>query len=90
MSETSRLASALGGEVENQTHQIDLVARRIADLAEIGEETAAGAERSSSATAQQLAALGELAQASERLSDAAARLLRSTERFRVDGAAPPG
>jgi len=57
----------------------------MSELATIGDDAAAGAQRTSSATRHQIASLGELAEAAERLAAAVVRLTASTKRFRVDG-----
>ncbi|MGH7537671.1 MAG: methyl-accepting chemotaxis protein [Gemmatimonadales bacterium] len=85
LNDTTQFATTFAGETEDQARQIDVVVRRMGELSTIGEEAAAGAQRTSTATRQQLASLGELAEAAERLSAAAARLAESTRRFRVDG-----
>ena len=86
LNETTQFATTFSGETEDQARQIDVVVRRMSDLAGIGEEAAAGAHRTSGATKGQLTSLGELAEAAERLTAAATRLSESTRRFRVDGA----
>jgi methyl-accepting chemotaxis protein len=85
LNDTTQFATTFSHETEDQARQIDVVVRRMGDLAGIGEEAAAGAHRTSSATKGQLTSLGELAEAAERLSAAATRLTQSTRRFRVDG-----
>jgi methyl-accepting chemotaxis protein len=57
----------------------------MSELSSIGDDAAAGAQRTSSATRNQIASLGELAEAAERLTAAVVRLTASTKRFRVDG-----
>jgi methyl-accepting chemotaxis protein len=87
LNETTQFATTFSGETEDQARQIDVVVRRMGDLAGIGEEAAAGAHRTSSATQGQLSSLGELAEAAERLTAAATQLSQSTRRFRVEGVA---
>jgi methyl-accepting chemotaxis protein len=85
LNDTTQFATTFVGEAEDQARQIDLVVRRMNDLAGIGEEAAAGAQRTASATKGQLFSLGELGEAAERLGAAAARLTEAARRFRVDG-----
>ncbi|HEY6109396.1 MAG TPA: hypothetical protein VIV56_10920, partial [Gemmatimonadales bacterium] len=87
LNDTTQFATTFAGEAEDQARQIDLVVRRMTDLAGIGEEAAAGAQRTASATKGQLSSVGELGEAAQRLGAAAARLTESARRFRVDGAA---
>jgi methyl-accepting chemotaxis protein len=87
LNETTQFATTFSAETEDQARQIDVVVRRMSDLAGIGEEAAAGAHRTSGATKGQLISLAELADAAERLTAAATQLNQSTRRFRVDGAA---
>jgi methyl-accepting chemotaxis protein len=86
LNETTQFATTFSAETEDQARQIDVVVRRMTDLAGIGEEAAAGAQRTSGATKGQLTSLAELAEAAERLTSAATQLNQSTRRFRVDGA----
>ncbi len=83
--DTTQFASAFTEETADQARQIDLVVRRMGELAGIADEAAAGAADTFASTRTQLAALAELGEAAERLSGAAARLTQSTQRFRVDG-----
>ena len=85
LSDTTQFATTFAGEAEDQARQIDVVVRRMTDLAGIGEEAAAGAQRTASATKGQLFSVGELSEAAERLGAAAARLTEAARRFRVDG-----
>ena len=87
LNDTTQFATTFAGEAEDQARQIDLVVRRMTDLAGIGEEAAAGAQRTATATKGQLSSVGELAETAQRLGAAAARLTESARRFRVDGAA---
>ena len=87
LNDTTQFATTFAGEAEDQARQIDLVVRRMTDLAGIGVEAAAGAQRTASATKGQLSSVGELGEAAQRLGAAAARLTESARRFRVDGAA---
>jgi methyl-accepting chemotaxis protein len=89
LNDTTQFATTLAVNAEDQVHQIDVVVQHISELATIGEAAAAGAERTSSATREQISALVELTRASDQLSATAARLMESTRRFRVDGTASP-
>jgi len=86
---TTRVATTFSVDAEAQTHHIEVVVRHMGELSTIGEQAAAGAERTATATRQQITALVELTRASGQLSAAAARLTESTKRFRVDGAGAP-
>jgi methyl-accepting chemotaxis protein len=85
LNDTTQFATTFVGETEDQARQIDVVVRRMSELSIIGDDAAAGAQRTSTATRQQIASLGELAQAAERLSAGVTRLTASTRRFKVDG-----
>jgi len=83
--DTTQFATTFVGDTEDQARQIDVVVRRMSELSIIGDDAAAGAQRTATATRHQIASLGELAQAAERLSAAVTRLTASTRRFKVDG-----
>jgi methyl-accepting chemotaxis protein len=85
LNDTTQFATTFTEETEDQAKQIDLVVRRMGELAGIADEAAAGAAETNASTRTQLAALTELGDAADRLSGAAARLTQSTQRFRVDG-----
>jgi methyl-accepting chemotaxis protein len=85
LNDTTQFATTFAGEAEDQARQIEVVVRRMTDLAGIGEEAAAGAQRTASATKGQLSSVGELGEAAERIGAAAARLTETARRFRVDG-----
>ncbi len=85
LNDTTEFASTFTEETEDQAKQIDLVVRRMGELAGIADEAAAGAADTNASTRTQLAALTELGDAAGRLSSAAAQLTKSTQRFRVDG-----
>ena len=85
LNDTTEFASTFTEETDDQAKQIDLVVRRMGELAGIADEAAAGAAETNASTRTQLAALAELGDAADRLSGAAARLTQSTQRFRVDG-----
>jgi methyl-accepting chemotaxis protein len=85
LNDTTEFATTFTEETEDQAKQIDLVVRRMGELAGIADEAAAGAAETNASTRAQLAALTELGDAADRLSGAAARLTQSTQRFRIDG-----
>jgi methyl-accepting chemotaxis protein len=85
LNDTTQFATTFTEETEDQAKQIDLVVRRMGELAGIADEAAAGAAETNASTRTQLAALTELGDAADKLSGAAARLTQSTQRFRVDG-----
>ena len=85
LNDTTEFTSTFTEETEDQAKQIDLVVRRMGELAGIADEAAAGAAETNASTRTQLATLTELGDAADRLSGAAARLTQSTRRFRVDG-----
>jgi methyl-accepting chemotaxis protein len=82
---TVQSAAALAGETDGQTGRIREVVRRMEEVAGIAETAAQGAERTSAATAQQIASLGELTTTSQHLSVAAAKLTATIQRFNVNG-----
>ncbi|HET9707594.1 MAG TPA: methyl-accepting chemotaxis protein [Gemmatimonadales bacterium] len=85
LNDTSEFTTTFTEETEDQAKQIDLVVRRMGELAGIADEAAAGAAETNASTRTQLAALTELGDAADRLSGAAARLTQSTQRFRIEG-----
>ena len=85
LNDTTEFATTFTEETEDQAKQIDLVVRRMGELAGIADEAATGAAETNASTRAQLASLTELGDAADRLSGAAARLTQSTQRFRVDG-----
>lgn len=82
---TVQFATVFAVETENQTKSMREVLRRMGEVAAIADGAASGARQTSAATAQQIAALGELTNTSQQLSDAAAALARTIQRFRVNG-----
>jgi methyl-accepting chemotaxis protein len=62
------------------------VLRRMEEVAAIAQGAAEGAQQTSAASEQQIAALGELTSTSQQLSDAAATLAHTIQRFTVNGA----
>jgi methyl-accepting chemotaxis protein len=82
---TVQFATVFATETENQTKSMREVLRRIEEVATIADGAASGARQTSAATAQQFAALSELTNTSQNLSEAAAALARTIQRFRVNG-----
>ena len=85
LSTTARFATALASETEGQSERSREAMRRMLDAAAIAETAAQGAQQTSAATAQQIAALEELTATSQHLSTAAARLAETVQRFHVSG-----
>jgi methyl-accepting chemotaxis protein len=85
LNSTVQFATTFAAETENQTKQMREVLRRMEEVAAIAEGAASGARQTSAATAQQIASLGELTTTSQQLSDAAAMLSQTIQRFRVNG-----
>lgn len=78
-------ATTFASETENQTKRMREVLRRMAEVATIADGAADGARQTSAATAQQFASLRELTSTSRQLSEAAALLTQTIQRFRVNG-----
>jgi methyl-accepting chemotaxis protein len=83
---TVQSATVFAADTENQTKSMREVLRRMEEVAAIADGAASGARQTSAATAQQFAALSELTLTSQHLSDAAASLTQTIQRFRVNGA----
>lgn len=82
---TVQFATGFALETENQTKSMREVLRRMEEVAAIADGAASGARQTSAATAQQIAALGELTTTSQQLSEAATLLSQTIRRFRVNG-----
>lgn len=82
---TVRFASGFASETEGQTMRIHEVVRRMEEAAQIAQTASQGAEQTSAATEEQISSLGELTTTSQHLSDAAARLTETIQRFHVNG-----
>ena len=82
---TMQFATVFSLETENQTKSMREVLRRMEEVAAIADGAASGARQTSVATAQQIAALGELTSTSQQLSEAATLLSQTIRRFRVNG-----
>ncbi len=87
---TVQFATAFAAETENQTKSMREVLRRMEEIAAIAVGAASGARQTSAATAQQFAALSELTNTSQSLSDAAVSLAQTIQRFRVNGGGADG
>ncbi|MGH7521393.1 MAG: methyl-accepting chemotaxis protein [Gemmatimonadales bacterium] len=85
LNSTVQFATTFAAETENQTKRMREVLRRMEEVAAIADGAASGARQTSAATAQQIASLGELTTTSQHLSDAAAMLSQTIQRFRVSG-----
>ena len=83
LNSTVQFATSFAAETENQTKRMREVLRRMEEVAAITEGAATGARQTSAATAQQIASLSELTTTSEHLSDAAATLSVTIQRFRI-------
>ena len=80
---TVQFATTFAAQTENQTKRMREVLRRMEEVAAIADGAASGARQTSAATAQQIASLSELTTTSQHLSDAAAALSQTIQRFRV-------
>lgn len=85
LNSTVQFATTFAAETENQTKRMQEVLRRMEEVAAIADGAASGARQTSAATAQQIASLSELTTTSQHLSDAAAQLSQTIQRFRVNG-----
>jgi methyl-accepting chemotaxis protein len=82
---TVQFATTFAAETEHQTMRMSEVLRRMEEVAAIAEGAAEGAQQTSVATAEQIASLGELSTTSQHLSEAAAKLAETIQRFTVNG-----
>jgi methyl-accepting chemotaxis protein len=87
LNRTVQFATTFAAETENQTMRMSEVLRRMEEVAHIAQGAADGAQQTSAATEQQIASLGELTATSQHLSNAAAKLAQTIQRFTVNGAA---
>ncbi len=85
LNRTVQFATTFAAETEHQTKRMREVLRRMEEVAAIAQGAAEGAQQTSAATEQQIAALGELTSTSQHLSDAAAKLAHTIQRFTVNG-----
>jgi methyl-accepting chemotaxis protein len=85
LNSTVQFATTFAAETENQTKRMGEVLRRMEEVAAIADGAASGARQTSAATENQMASLGELTTTSQQLSDAAATLAQTIQRFRVTG-----
>jgi methyl-accepting chemotaxis protein len=86
LNRTVQFATTFAAETENQTMRMSEVLRRMEEVAHIAAGAADGAQQTSAATEQQIASLGELTATSQHLSNAAAKLTQTIQRFTVNGA----
>jgi methyl-accepting chemotaxis protein len=87
LNRTVQFATTFAAETENQTMRMSEVLRRMEEVAHIAQGAADGAQQTSAATEQQIASLVELTATSQHLSNAAAKLAQTIQRFTVNGAA---
>jgi len=85
LNRTVQFATAFAAETEGQTSKMKEVVRRMEEASAIADTAAMGAQQTSAATEEQIASLGELTTTSQHLSDAAAKLTETIQRFRVNG-----
>ncbi len=83
LNSTVQFATTFAAETENQTKRMREVLRRMEEVAAIADGAATGARQTSAATAQQILSLNELTTTSQHLSDAAAALSETIQRFRA-------
>ena len=83
---TVQFATTFAAETEHQTMRMSEVLRRMEEVAHIAAGAADGAQQTSAATEEQIASLGELTATSQHLSNAAATLAQTIQRFTVNGA----
>ena len=81
LNSTVQFATTFAAETENQTKRMREVLRRMEEVAAIADGAATGARQTSAATAQQIVSLSELTTTSQHLSDAAATLSETIQRF---------
>jgi methyl-accepting chemotaxis protein len=85
LNRTVQFATTFAAETEHQTMRMSEVLRRMEEVALIAAGAADGAQQTSAATQQQIASLGELTATSQHLSNAAAKLAQTIQRFTVNG-----
>ena len=83
LNSTVQFATTFAAETENQTKRMREVLRRMEEVAAIADGAATGARQTSAATAQQISSLNDLTTTSQHLSDAAAALSETIQRFRA-------
>ena len=89
LSRTVQFATTFAAETEHQTMRMSEVLRRMEEVAHIAAGAADGAQQTSAATEEQIASLGELTATSQHLSNAAAKLAQTIQRFTVNSAGGP-
>ena len=83
LNSTVQFATTFAAETENQTKRMREVLRRMEEVAAIADGAATGARQTSAATAKQMSSLNDLTTTSQHLSDAAAALSETIQRFRA-------
>jgi len=83
LNSTVQFATTFAAETENQTKRMREVLRRMEEVAAIADGAATGARQTSAATARQISSLNDLTTTSQHLSDAAAALSETIQRFRA-------
>ena len=83
LNSTVQFATTFAAETENQTKRMREVLRRMEEVAAIADGAATGARQTSAATAKQILSLNDLTTTSQHLSDAAAALSETIQRFRA-------
>ena len=83
LNSTVQFATTFAAETENQTTRMREVLRRMEEVAAIADGAATGARQTSAATAKQISSLNDLTTTSQHLSDAAAALSETIQRFRA-------
>ena len=86
LNRTVQFATTFAAETEHQTMRMSEVLRRMEEVEHIAAGAADGAQQTSAATEQQIASLVELTATSQHLSNAAAKLAQTIQRFTVNGA----
>jgi len=86
---TVSFATAFAAATEAQAHRTREIAARLAGANEIADAATAGARQTSAAVAQQIASLEELTGTTQHLSEAAARLAATVQRFRLPDPSSP-
>ena len=86
LNRTVQFATTFAAETEHQTMRMSEVLRRMEEVEHIAAGAADGAQQTSAATEQQIASLVELTATSQHLSNAAANLAQTIQRFTVNGA----
>ena len=86
---TVSFATAFAAATEAQARRTHEIATRLTGAGEIADAATAGARQTSAAVAQQIASLEELTRTTQHLSEAAARLAATVQRFRLPDPSSP-